>query len=158
MNCGIILDGAEQQGKTTLSKKLSLALDYPVCHFGTPRKCFDFWDDYFIEAESNCPWILDRCFTSELVYGKYFNRSNINEELKIKLEKRFTKLKYIFVLCELDQPWIERPETVTKEQNVEIKKLYREMYNNLNMPKIIVRPDDEGIEKIIKLHNKIIGE
>lgn len=158
MNYGIILDGAEQQGKSTLAAKLSKLLGYPIRHFDKPPKNFDFWEDYFIEAESNCPWLLDRCFTSELVYGKYFNRNRISDEHKARLEKRFTSLNYMFVLCELNNDWIDRDETVTKEQNIEIKKLYRDMYNNLNMPKIIVRPDENGIKQILKLHNKIIGE
>ena len=153
---GIIVDGAEQQGKSTLCQKLGRALNYPVHHFGPPPEGFDFFDDYFlpIQKESK-PVIFDRSYTSELVYGRYFDRCHIDLDRQFDIEVRLMEMGYIFVLSELSIPWINREETVNKKQNKEIKKLYREVYNTISIPKLIVTPDERGLAKILNLHRKI---
>ena len=153
---GIIIDGAEQQGKSTLCKKLASILNYPVVHFPPPPDDFDFFDDYF-KAINECksPIIFDRSYTSELVYGSYFDRCHIDIDRQFDIESKFLGLGYMFVLSELNIPWIDREETVNKQQNKEIKKLYREVYNTISLPKIVVTPDHRGVKQILDLHTKI---
>ena len=153
---GIIIDGAEQQGKSTLSKKLASILNYPIAHFGPPPEGFDFFEDYFDPIQKyNKPVIFDRSYTSELVYGTYFDRCHIDVDRQFDIESRFMELGYIFILSELNIPWIDREETVNKQQNKEIKKLYRDVYNTISIPKMIVTPDPSGIKKVLDLHRKI---
>ena len=153
---GIIVDGAEQQGKSTLCEKLGKMLNYPVYHFGPPPDGFDFFDDYFKPLENaSKPTIFDRSYTSELVYGTYFDRCHIDLDRQFEIESRLLELGFIFVLSELSIPWINREETVNRKQNREIKKMYRKMYNTVTIPKLIVTPDQKGIKQIIDLHTKI---
>ena len=51
MRGGIIIEGAEQQGKSTFCKKLVDRLGLEVVHFGPPTKDFDFFGGYFKDIE-----------------------------------------------------------------------------------------------------------
>ncbi len=57
---------------------------------------------------------------------------------------------YFIVLLELNRPWVDREEMITREQNESIKSLYREIYPTLGLDKFIIKPDDEGLEFVVK--------
>ena len=150
---GIIIEGAEQQGKSTFCDKLIKILGIEAVHmhknYGFVNGKFDYSTGYFYDIDRRSgPFIYDRSYVSELVYGKLFQRNNITPEIQANIEKRFIKLGYFLVVLELNQPWIIREETVTKEQNEKIKMIYREIYPTLTIDKFLINPTDEAVEYV----------
>lgn len=152
---GIIVEGAEQQGKTTFCKKLQERLGIEVIHYGPASKDYDYFNGYFVDIDQRGgPFIFDRSYISELSYGKVFSRNNITAEIKNKIEKKFSDLGYFMILLELNRPWISREETVTKEQNEKVKLAYREIYSTLNIDKFVIKPNEQNLEFVISEYNK----
>lgn len=154
---GIIVEGAEQQGKTTFCKKLSRRLGIEVVHmhkgYGFINGKFDYSTGYFYDIDRRPgPFIYDRSYVSELAYGKVFNRNNITSDILAKVESRFKELDYFLVLLELNRPWIDRDETVTKEQNEKVKEAYREVFPKLSIDRFLINPTDEAVEFIAKVY------
>jgi hypothetical protein len=155
MKGGIIIEGAEQQGKSTFCKKIVDRLGLEVVHFGPPSKDFDFFAGYFKDIdERGGPFIFDRSYVSELAYGKVFSRNRITPELQERIEARFNDLGYFLVLLELNLPWVDRFETVTKEQNEKVKLAYRDVFQTLKIDKFIIKPDESALEMVISEHKK----
>jgi thymidylate kinase len=155
MRGGIIIEGAEQQGKSTFCKKLVDRLGLEVVHFGPPTKDFDFFGGYFKDIEERGgPFIFDRSYVSELAYGKVFSRNRINIELQERIENRFKDLGYFLVLLELNLPWVDRFETVTKEQNEKVKLAYRDVFATLKIDKFTITPNDSSLEMVVAEHKK----
>lgn len=152
---GIIIEGAEQQGKSTFCKKLVDTLGIEVIHFGPPSKDFDFFHGYFKDIdERGGPFIFDRSFLSELAYGKVFSRNRINFQLQEKIENKFKDLGYFVVLLELNLPWVDRFETVTEEQNERVKLAYRDVFSTLRLDKFLITPNEESFEMIVSEYKK----
>jgi len=156
---GIIIEGAEQQGKSTFCDKLTERLGIEVIHmhrgYGFVDGRFDYRSGYFYDIDRRPgPFIYDRSYVSEMVYGKLFDRKNITAEVQQDVEDRFRDLGYFLVLLELDIPWIDREETVTKEQNDKVKQLYREIYPSLRIDKFLINPTDEAIEFVVKQYEE----
>ncbi len=152
---GIIVEGAEQQGKSTFCQKLTDALGVEVVHmhkgYGFVDGRFDYVSGYFYDIDRRPgPFIYDRSYISELVYGRLFNRNNITVEIQDKIERRFNDLGYFAIVLELNRPWIERDETVTREQNEKVKELYREVFPTLKIDKFVIKPDDAALEFVIE--------
>ena len=151
---GIIVEGAEQQGKSTFCERLNKVLGAELIHmhkgYGFVDGRFDYVSGYFYDIDRRTgPFIYDRSYISELVYGRLFNRNNITSEIQSRIELRFKELDYFAVILELNRPWIDREETVTQEQNEKVKGLYREVYPTLLIDKFVIKPDDEGLEFIV---------
>ena len=151
---GIIVEGAEQQGKSTFCERLNKALGLEVIHmhkgYGFVDGRFDYFSGYFYDIDRRPgPFIYDRSYISELVYGRLFNRNNITPEIQARIEHRFKELGYFAVVLELNRPWIEREETVTREQNERVKELYLEVYPTLLIDKFVIKPDEEGLEFVV---------
>lgn len=152
---GIIIEGAEQQGKSTFCDKLTRRLGIEVVHmhkgYGFVDGKFDYRTGYFYDIDRRPgPFIYDRSYVSEMVYGRLFGRNNITQEVQHDVESRFKDLGYFLVLLELDIPWIDRDETVTREQNDKVKQLYREVYPGLAIDKFLIKPDDDAVEFVVK--------
>jgi hypothetical protein len=152
---GIIVEGAEQQGKSTFCDKLSKRLDAEIIHmhrgYGFVDGKFDYLTGYFYDIDRRPgPFIYDRSYVSELAYGTVFQRNNITPEILQGIESRFQDLGYFLVLLELNLPWIDRAETVTKEQNEKVKIAYREVFPRLKIDKFMINPTDEAVEFIVK--------
>jgi hypothetical protein len=148
---GIIVEGAEQQGKTTFCDKLSKRLGIEVVHmhkgYGFVDGKFDYESGYFYDIDRRPgPFIYDRSYVSELAYGRVFDRKNITPKILRSIENRFTELGYFLVLLELNRPWIDRDETVTREQNELVKQAYREVFPGLKIDKFLINPTDEAVE------------
>ena len=74
---GIIVEGAEQQGKSTFCDKLSKRLGVEIIHmhrgYGFVDGKFDYLTGYFYDIDRRPgPFIYDRSYVSELAYGKVF--------------------------------------------------------------------------------------
>jgi len=152
---GIIVEGAEQQGKTTFCKKLQERLGIEVIHYGPAAKDYDYFNGYFVDIDQRGgPFVFDRSYISELSYGKVFSRNNITTEIKDKIESKFSDLGYFMILLELNRPWIGREETVTKEQNEKVKVAYREIYPTLNIDKFIIEPNEQNLEFVISEYKR----
>jgi len=152
---GIIVEGAEQQGKSTFCDKLSKRLGVEIIHmhkgYGFVDGKFDYLTGYFYDIDRRPgPFIYDRSYVSELAYGKVFQRNNITPEILQGIESRFQDLGYFLVLLELNLPWIDRAETVTQEQNEKVKKAYREVFPQLKIDKFLINPSDDAVEFIAK--------
>lgn len=152
---GIIVEGAEQQGKSTFCDKLSKRLGVEIIHmhkgYGFVDGKFDYLTGYFYDIDRRPgPFIYDRSYISELAYGKVFQRNNITSEILQGIESRFQDLGYFLVLLELNLPWIDRAETVTQEQNEKVKTAYREVFPQLKIDKFLINPTDEAVEFIAK--------
>lgn len=153
---GIIVEGAEQQGKSTFCNKLSKRLGIEIIHmhkgYGFVDGKFDYSTGYFydIDRRGREPFIYDRSYVSELAYGKLFKRNNITPEILCEIETRFRNLGYFVALLELNIPWIDRDETVTREQNENVKAAYREIFPTLKIDKFVINPSDEAVEFIVK--------
>lgn len=152
---GIIIEGAEQQGKSTFCKKLVERLGIEVVHLGPPPPDFHFFHGYFKDIdERGGPFIFDRSYMSELAYGRVFSRNRITPVTQSKIEDRFNELGYFLVLLELNLPWVDRFETVTKEQNELVKIAYRDVFSTLTIDKFIITPDDSSLEMVISEYQK----
>ena len=62
----IIVEGADQQGKTEFCKLLQQQIGWKVVKFDKPKEDFNFIQDYITEEQTIC----DRNFLSEIVYSK----------------------------------------------------------------------------------------
>ena len=152
---GIIVEGAEQQGKSTFCDKLFRRLGVEIIHmhkgYGFVDGKFDYLTGYFYDIDRRPgPFIYDRSYVSELAYGRVFQRRNIMPEILQGIESRFQDLGYFLVLLELNLPWIDRAETVTQEQNEKVKTAYREVFPQLKIDKFLINPTDDAVEFIAK--------
>jgi thymidylate kinase len=155
MTNGIIVDGAEQQGKSTFTEKLSKLTNLPIIHmdkeYGFINGKFDYIESYFIDINKENGVIFDRHFISEICYGKLFNRNNITKEIIKENECRLNKLNYIYIILEMkEKEWIEREEYIDESQNNKIKQYFRELYESSNINnKFYIDPrNDNAIEFI----------
>lgn len=148
---GIIVEGAEQQGKSTFCKALADRIGLEIIHYGPASKDYDYFSGYFVDIdERGGPFIFDRSFVSELAYGKIFNRKNITPDILQRIEAKFAKLGYFVVLLELNNPWIDREETVTFEQNEQVKGSYRYVYDNvLGLDRFLLKPGPEALDTVV---------
>jgi hypothetical protein len=151
---GIIVEGAEQSGKSTLSRHLADTLGFELVHYGPAPIDFDYYSGYFRDIESRPGgYIYDRSYVSELVYGSLFRRNNIDAQLQQKIERRFSELGYVFVLCHWDGDWIDREETVTQDQNRTVAATYDRVFESISLPKLRLCPrrDPRSIDMVIGL-------
>lgn len=146
---GIIIEGGEQQFKTSFCLELSKRLNLPIVHYtrnyGSNNEGeFDYANGYFIDIDRYKTGIIfDRNYVSELVYGKYFNRNNITNDIKNKIESEFNKLNYFLVLLQREQfNWINRDEYISEKQNYKIIELYNEVFNLLKIEKYKIDPSN----------------
>lgn len=152
---GIIVEGAEQQGKSTFCEKLSKRLGIEVIHmhkgYGFVDGKFNYLTGYFYDIDRRPgPFIYDRSYVSELAYGRVFDRKNITPMILRGIESRFQDLGYFLVMLELNKPWIDREETVTREQNEKVKEAYRQIFPELKIDKFLINPTDEAVEFVAK--------
>lgn len=152
---GIIVEGAEQQGKSTFCDKLAKRLGVEIIHmhkgYGFVDGKFDYLTGYFYDIDRRPgPFIYDRSYVSELAYGKVFQRNNITPDILQGIETRFHDLGYFLVLLELNLPWIDRDEMVTREQNEKVKAAYREVFPQLKIDKFLINPTDDAVEFVAK--------
>jgi cytidylate kinase len=161
MVSAIIIDGAEQQGKSTFVKNLSKELNIKnIFHFGIPDKNFNFIESYFNNFIPNETIICDRHYMSELCYGKLKNRNNINNQLITELENRLNKLNIIYVIVEMNKQWINRKEYINESENETIKQYFRYFFNKSNLKnKLFLNPlDSSSLNIISQKYKELLNE
>ena len=159
---GIIVEGAEQQGKSTICRLLNERLNIPIIHmnknYGFIDGKFDYVESYFVSINGTNQIIFDRHYLSEIVYGKYFNRNNITETMRKEIELRLNNSGYMIVL--LSRPgyeWIDRDEMVDKQQNDRIIELYNEEIVKCETEYLIINTlhPSKSIDLIESYYNKL---
>lgn len=139
----IIVEGADQQGKSELCKKLSSLTGWSIKHYGMPPNGFDFNDDYILGNGI----IYDRNFLSEMVYSRVRGQS-----MRIKdpheLQYRFIANRTLLILCDRDLHYKfdgGRDEEYKKAEILNARSWYRELYVTLIMSKMKFNPNTDRI-------------
>lgn len=139
----IIVEGADQQGKSTLCKLLSEKLGWNIIHFGKPTAEFDFLRGYDTKEKTIC----DRSFMSEIVYSKVnelvsrtsmtfqCNKAKIADTLLIMMDR-----EKFFVFDS------KRHEDYKKEDIEKAIEFYRTVFNKMNMEKMVLNPNSDTYE------------
>ena len=121
---GLILEGADQQGKSVLSKKVQEKVNMPIVHFSAPDENTNFETEYIkdIAKYDEQPIIFDRSYVSEIVYGEVFRGgSGITSQLKKHIEEVLNAYGYVFVLCKRkNYKWEDRDEMYKEEDNIKV--------------------------------------
>lgn len=160
---GIIVEGPDQFGKSTLCKKLQKKLNMPLIHYkppkpGTPQ--FMYYT-HLLDGPDG-PYIFDRNYVSELVYGPLFRvESAINAgELK-SIENKFELANYFIVLLERkNYEWEARDEMYSKDQNKQVIAGYEDISNELGLDIVTVDAFTPGAvetiyNKWLKKNNRV---
>ena len=119
----IIVEGADQQGKSTLCAALSQKLGWSIQHFGNPDDDFDFKDDYLLRPGT----ISDRNFISEMVYSKVKGEPSRIKDLQYLISKFKDDVLIVYV-DRFDRFEFEnRSEQYTEAQILEAREHYRDI-------------------------------
>ena len=129
----IIVEGADQQGKTTICEQLSEELNWPIVHYGLPPKKFDYHMDYLFGKNK----ISDRNFLSEIVYSK-INKRKCKLKNKKLLHEQFNGLNTVLIYVDRYEDYIfEKPdELYTYSQILKSRHIYRKQVKLLDIPVI----------------------
>lgn len=159
---GIIVEGGDQQGKSTLVKKLQRHYGWPSIHFVKPKdEKFDHNSDYLMGSGLNsCGLLYDRSFLSEMAYGTALRGgSEIGAERFVMYDQVFASRRFMLVLCERKGfskiEWEQRREMFNFAQVMSVIKSFREWYDRLKyLPKIIIDPvrDQDAFEKVVEFY------
>lgn len=164
---GILIEGADHSGKTTLAKHLADVFKIKYFHFsketGVYRGSFDYFNGYFYDIEQNpySSFVFDRQFVSEIVYAKVLNRKTfINDTLRDVIVNKFNRYGYIFILVDSDNEWDEsREQYIDKDLNDKVKKEFNKQFELLKFNyKLKVNPFKQEKSEIVKLIQNEINE
>lgn len=153
---GIIVEGAEQQGKTTFVEKLKNMTGLEIIHmhknYGFINGKFDYVNSYFVDIKKHPEGLIfDRHYLSEICYGKLFARNNITNMMRNIIEERLNKFNYMLIVLDMTDDWIEREETISKEQNVIIKQYFKEEFNKSKINyKYYINPKNDNDVKVVQ--------
>lgn len=99
----IIIEGPDGAGKTMLAEKISRQTGWPIEHRSkpeTPEEKELMMGEYVQLAKSSRNIILDRCWYSEMVYGKVMrDQTYIDYPQMYELERLLTSHGAIVVYC-----------------------------------------------------------
>jgi thymidylate kinase len=143
----IIIEGADQQGKTTLRDELANALGWCTTHYSKPFEGFDFVTDYLLPENT----ISDRNFLSEVVYSKVNGKpSRAQASLMCNL---FSRDKTLLILMDREEDFVfdtERLEDYSLENIEKARNLYRVEFDKLNINKIKLNPNSSEYENQVQ--------
>jgi deoxyadenosine/deoxycytidine kinase len=143
----IIIEGADQQGKTTLCNALAKELGWDIVHFGKPAAEFDFLRGYNISEKT----ISDRSFLSEVVYSRINDR--VSRAQPVFLCNKFRISDTLLIMMDREDSFIfdeDRHEDYEKDQIMMAISLYRAEFKKLNMEKMILNPNCESFDGQVK--------
>ena len=99
----IIVEGPDGAGKTTLAEKISAQTKFPIEHRSKPKteeEKAKMMEDYLNLVKSARNVILDRCWYSEMVYGRVMrDQSYIDYPQMYELEKGLAKHGALIIYC-----------------------------------------------------------
>jgi nicotinamide riboside kinase len=151
----IIVEGADQQGKSTLCKLLSEELGWKVIHYGKPNADFDFTTGYKLPENT----ISDRNFLSEIVYSKVVDRiPRAAMMLQCNIHKHDDTLLILLDREEHFKFDSNRSEDYDQGQILKAIGLYRKEFGRLNMEKMKLNPNSENYSQVINLILNSINE
>lgn len=135
----IIVEGADQQGKSQLCEQLAKLTGFEIKHYGMPDGDFNFSSDYLLEPGV----ISDRNFMSEIVYSKIRG-----EKMRIQymtwLQQMMIERGTLLILCDREHQFVfeaDRDEEYKREQILKARELYRIAYYDLDMSKMRFNPN-----------------
>ena len=143
-----IVEGADQQGKSTICAYLKFRLSWKVVHFPKPPKGFDFHDDYLLPENT----ISDRSFLSEIVYAKIDGRAHRIPKLQ-ELKQTIANSNTVLIILDRGDnfEFESRREDYTEKQIRRAQIEYRKMYPT-PIATYLINPDTQMllIEKLIE--------
>jgi thymidylate kinase len=153
MNGGIIVEGADQMGKTTFCDKLSKELNMGIIHYAPPKPGINFYNEYTKHIISATrPILFDRNYVSEMVYGPLFRGSSgVTPEIKRQIEDVYNNRNYCLILLNRkNYVWENRPELYTEEQNKLVIANFLKVFSTLKITKLLIDAfDSDSIEKAV---------
>jgi hypothetical protein len=153
----IIIEGADQQGKTTLREILAEKLGWNVMHFGKPREDFDYIRDYRLPVHT----ISDRNFLSEVVYSRIDNRKSKAASTLLCNVHRNDDTLLILMDREKDFVFDSSREEAYDEAQIKLAVYYyRQEFDKLNIKKLRLNPNcpafESHVQSIIEMANESI--
>ena len=139
----IIVEGADQQGKSELCKQLANLTGFKIVHYGMPPQGFDFHEDYILEDGI----IYDRNFLSEVVYAR-IRRQPCRVKRLEALQHRMIANMTLLILCDRGSyfNFDDSRHEEYKEVQIEMAmNLYRRNYANLIMSKMKFNPNTDKL-------------
>lgn len=152
---GIIVEAPDQFGKSTFCKKLQEELHMPIIHYKPPKEGtlqFEYYT-HLLDNPTEGPYIFDRNYVSELVYGPLFRGgSAIDKSEQKRIENKFKEYNYFVVLLKRkNYKWEDREEMFTREQNEQIIKGYATIDLKLSLDVISVDGwDDDAVSRVVE--------
>lgn len=147
----IIVEGADQQGKSTLCKFLAAQLGWKVVHFAKPDENFDFVKGYMLDDNT----ISDRNFVSELVYSRVNDKkSRAQRELLANL---FRTSDTLLIMVDRRSEFVfdaKRHEDYTEEQISKARMYYAYEYDMIRMHKVTFNPNRDSEVELLKYINE----
>lgn len=146
---GIILEGADQSGKTTLAKAIAAITGKAIIHYNPPDNVIDFHEEYtsFLRLGLAQQPIVDRGYFSEMIYGPIFRGvSGVTQEIQATIEQELGAHNYILVLCHRenfgDHNFEPRNEKYSFEDIMTVRESFMQNYACIGIPKTLVDPFD----------------
>lgn len=156
---GIILEGADQSGKSFVAQALHDRLGFEVYHFSKPDKNTDFRLEYITPImTSEEPYIFDRSYVSEMAYGAvHRGGGGITPEIKEYVEEFLNDRHYVLVYMvrNPEKEWITRDEIYSEEDNKKVIAEYERIYPTIGILKMRADSyDPDVIEKIVEFYKR----
>lgn len=156
---GIILEGADQSGKSYVAQLLCDRLGFTYHHFTAPEGTPDFRLEYIQPIlQNDQPYVFDRSYVSEMVYGAvHRGGSGITPEIKEYIEEFLNARHYILVYMEREpgRDWVEREEMYSKKSNKDVIDEYERIYPTIGIPKMRANSyDPDVIDKIVEFYKR----
>lgn len=149
-NTGIILEGADQSGKSTLATRLSMLVGGgQVFHYSPPKGVTDFEHEYtrFLDGATgpagSGKTIVDRCYLSEMVYGPMFRgASGVTPEVQAAIEERLRRERYVVVLVHREDfgahNFQQRNELYDFDGIMRVRESFLEKFESVGLPKVVI--------------------
>lgn len=155
----IVLEGSDQSGKTTFAAKLAkwmseiLGREIKTMHF-VKSDYYEQVQYYTTPLLKEGPFVIDRNYVSELVYGPLFRgKSAIDESAKAAIEKAYSDANAFVVLLKRENyKWEDRDEMYTKDDNIKVIKAFDDIYDSLNIDKMKVDAFNEDSLRMVIHH------
>lgn len=140
---GYIIEGADQQGKTTVVNRFVKEGSLPSYKFGIPDSNFDFFEDY-IKPFKDDYRVYDRSFVSEMVYSSVIPGRKCRVSRYEELVDYFRKEKFVFIFLERgNHEWIDREEEFDRSYSQKLKYEYRKVFEKIKCEKYFLDPENE---------------